>query len=164
MTDFLKSEQYIKQHRAETIDTICRFATTDLLLFWDKKEDIYERQQKIWRPLLDNTEKQLSTDIKISYSLRVPDNKVYLAALKNRINELSDKKLTTAFLTATQLKSVILGLAILDKQMNVEEIFNAAFLEELYQNELWGTDEEALQKREQIKVELQKIKEYLLND
>ena len=164
MTDFLKSEQYIKQHRAETTDIMCRFAATDLLFFWAENEDIYNCQLKVWQPFLDDVKKFSNTEINISRSLQVPDNKAFIDVLKNKTETLTDKQLTAAFLVATRLKSVILGLAFLDKKSEVENIFNAAFLEELYQNELWGTDAEAAEKREQIKSELKKIKEYLLND
>ena len=164
MTDFLKSEQYIKQHRAETTDIMCRFAATDLLFFWAEKEDIYSRQLKVWQPFLDDVKNFSNTEINISRSLLVPDNKAFIEVLKNKTETLTDKELTAAFSVATRLKSVILGLAFLDKKSEVERIFNAAFLEELYQNELWGVDAEVAEKREQIRSELQEIKEYLYND
>lgn len=157
MTDLLKSEQYIKQHRDETIKTMCRFAATDMLLFWSNETEILKRQQEIWRPYLD----ELNVKINISQSLQIPENEIFLQRINSYLEKLSDKKLTAAFLTATLLKSVILGIFILNDEISVEQLFAAAFLEELYQNELWGTDNEAAEKRETVKSELHKIKEYL---
>ena len=163
MTDLLKSEQYIKEHRSETVETMCCFAATDMLLFWSDKAEILCRQQKIWQPFLNALQKENNVMINVSESLQIPDNDAFIEVLKNKLSGLNDKELTAAFLTAVLLKSVILGLAILDKNLNVEQIFAAAFLEELYQNELWGIDNEAADKREAIKFELKRIKEYLDN-
>lgn len=161
MTDFLKSEQYIKSHRDETIETMLRFASTDLLLFWSDNEDLYERQLKLWRPFLNDLQKKSGAEVKISQTLEIPNNEQCFLWLKNKLNNLSDKKLTAAFLTAMQIKSVFLGLAVLNNEKSADEIFNAAFLEDIYQNELWGVDEEALNKREAVKEEIIKIKEWL---
>ena len=161
MTDFLKSEQYIKNHRQETIETMLRFASTDLLLFWSDNEDLYRRQLKLWQPILNDLQKESGAEVKISQTLEIPNNEQCFLWLKNKLNNLSDKKLTAAFLTAMQIKSVFLGLAVLNNEKSVDEIFNAAFLEDIYQNELWGVDEEALNKREAVKEEIIKIKEWL---
>ena len=161
MTDFLKSEQYIKNHRQETIETMLRFASTDLLLFWSDNEDLYRRQLKLWQPFLNDLQKKSGAEVKISQNLEIPNNEQCLLWLKNKLNNLSDKKLTAAFLMAMQIKSVFLGLAVLNNEKSADEIFNAAFLEDIYQNELWGVDEEALNKREAVKEEIIKIKEWL---
>lgn len=162
MTDYLKSEEYIRQHRDETIDIICRFAKTDLLFFWDENEQIFLRQQKIWLPFLDKFEREKNVRINISKTLQVPDNEDYIVKLKSKLQDLSDKELTGVVNAAALLKSVILGLFLLDKKIKIDDIFNAAFLEDFYQNEQWGFDEEDLAKRDIIKTELQKIREYLV--
>jgi chaperone required for assembly of F1-ATPase len=46
--DFIKSQQYIAEHRAETINDICRFLDADTLLFWDENEDLSVYQTKYW--------------------------------------------------------------------------------------------------------------------
>lgn len=161
MTDCIKSEQYIKQHRGETIETMCNFAQTDLLFFWSDNPEVYAGQKKIWQPFLDLLQAESKALINVSKTLQMPDNEKYLLWLKSKLQKLSGTELTAVFLAATQMKSVILGLSLLNKKTSVDDIFKAAFWEEIYQNELWGTDEEALQKREQTKAELQKIWEYL---
>lgn len=157
MIDLLKSEQYIKEHRDETIKTMCDFAATDMLLFWSDRADISQRQWEIWQPFID----ALQVKINISESLQIPDNELFLKFLRSKLSSLKDNELTAAFLAATKLKSVILGLSMLEEKNSIEEVFKAAFLEELYQNEFWGSDEEADKKRMMVKSELQKIREYL---
>lgn len=161
MTDLIKSENYIKEHKNETIETILKFAKTDLLFFWSDNKEVFLLQKKIWQKFLDDLQNKSKVNINVSKTLQVPDNKDFCRWLENELKAMTAKKLTAEFLTATQLKSVILGLAMLEKEISVAEIFNAAFLEEIYQNKKWGVDDEALQGRKQIKSELQQIKEYL---
>lgn len=163
MTNLLKSEQYIKEHRDETIETMCNFALTDALLFWSNDKEIVKRQKKIWQPFLDDLQNENNVKINISQNLQIPENELFLKALREKLICLSDKELTVAFLAATEMKSVILGLSVLDEKMSTERVFNAAFLEEIFQNELWGIDEQALERRENIKSELQKMREFLYN-
>ena len=66
MIDLVNSENYIRAHRRETIETMLKFATTDLLLFWSDNKKIYARQQKIWQPFLNDYQKKYSVEIKIS--------------------------------------------------------------------------------------------------
>ena len=122
---------------------------------------MYAGQQKLWQPFIDLLQAESKQKLSISKSLQIPNNELYLLWLKNRLQKFSDKELTAVFLIASLTKSVILGLSILKEKTSVEDIFTAAFWEEIYQNKLWGTDEEALQKREQIKAELQEVREYL---
>lgn len=164
MIDIPKSEQYIKSHREETVSIMCKFAITDLLLFWSNNEDLKERQQNVWLPCLSNIKEMSGEAVNITYDLTTPNNEQFILWLKNRLSSLSDKELTASFLAATSLKSVILGLLLSSKIYSVEDTFNAAFLEEIYQNELWGKDEEDVAGREQIKIDLQKIAEYLTDE
>ena len=82
MTDCIKSEQYIKQHRGETIETMCNFAQTDLLLFWSDNPDVYAGQQKLWQPFIDLLQAESKQKLSISKSLQIPNNELYLLWLK----------------------------------------------------------------------------------
>jgi len=159
--ELFKSEQYIKEHRAETIEKMCVFAQTDLLMFWSDNPDVYAIERKIWQPFIDLLQNEIKESFNISNSLQVPNNDKCILKLKEKLQAFTDKELTVAFLTALQTKSVILGMSLLNRNITTDKIFEAAFLEDIYQNKQWGVDEEALQKREQTKYELQKLKEYL---
>ncbi|MBQ8481138.1 MAG: hypothetical protein IJ532_01230 [Alphaproteobacteria bacterium] len=161
MTDLLKSEQYIKSHRSETTEIMLRFAATDLLLFWSDNAEVYTRQLNVWQPFLNYFENESGTKIKISQSLEIPDNEQCFLWVKSRLNNLSDRELTAAFLTSALLKSVFLGLSVLNNKINADDIFNAAFLEDIYQNELWGIDKEAFNKREKVRKEISLVKDWL---
>lgn len=159
--DFEKSQLYISENREKTIELLGDFIATDLLIFWSDDRDVFSRQQKIWQPLLEIFQDAAGFEIKITQCLQAPNNEKCAVFVKNKLQQLSDKRLTACFLTAIKVKSVILGLMMLEEQVSADEIFEAAFLEELYQNELWGAEEEALNSREIIRSELKQIKECL---
>jgi chaperone required for assembly of F1-ATPase len=56
---------------------------------------------------------------------------------------------------------VVLGCALCEKHINVNQAFKLAFIDEEYQESYWGKDEEAMQKREGLKEELNSIAYYL---
>ena len=62
------------------------------------------------------------------------------------------------------MRSVLLAAALVKGRINAKEAFDAAFLEELWQNESWGVDEEAAKRREEMREELQQIEDFLKND
>lgn len=159
--DFKKSQQYIAEHRFETIQNLCRFATTDVLLFWNDEEDIFALQKKCWQPILDSLNNVFKLEFITTTELNVPENEASINKLKHILNDLTDKELTGCFLAASEIKSVLLGLLLAKQKIPPSEAFSAAFLEELYQNKFWGKDPAALNLQEKTKQHLYKIAEYI---
>ncbi len=58
------------------------------------------------------------------------------------------------YATAILLRSFLLAVAFISGKINAEQAFDAAFIEELWQNENWGTVEEAETRRRDIMDEL----------
>ena len=58
----------------------------------------------------------------------------------------------------TQLSgSFVLSWAFVHGKINIDRVFELSFLEELFQNERWGQDEDAIQRQQHIKSELADI-------
>jgi chaperone required for assembly of F1-ATPase len=159
--DFVKSQEYIAAHRDETIAEMCRFLLTDTLLFWSDNPDLFVHQQKHWQPIIDELNDVFKLKIQTTTDIIVPENKVAEIQFSQQLNRLSDKELTGCFLTATELKSVLLGFLLIKHKITAEKAFNSAFLEELYQNQFWGEDFAVAHQRENIQKRLQQITEYL---
>ena len=56
---------------------------------------------------------------------------------------------------------VILGLAFQTGQITAGDIFQTAFLEELYQNSIWGVDKEAKDRQSAIRTEFKDIERFM---
>ena len=75
---------------------------------------------------------------------------------------MPDKELACYYAAALNMKSVLLALALIKGRVDAENASRLSFLDELWQNNLWGIDEEALARRADRGNELKKIEGYLL--
>lgn len=162
--DFIKSQKYIAAHREETIKNLCRFITADTLLFWSNEPDLNAFQKKYWQPILDDLNTVFKLQIKTTTSLYAKENEELSKLFEQYLQQLSDKELTVCFLVSSELKSVLLGWLLSKQKISSDTAFEAAFLEEIYQNRLWGEDVAALNAREKTKQQLRAIEAYLNND
>ena len=132
-----------------------QLSLTDVLLFWGQQKELIERQQKAWEPILKWVNQALEAELKYTNSLEVPEQpKESGYRLQRFLENLSNKELAGFYVAALNMKSVLLAAALVKGKLNAEEAFNAAFLEELWQNENWGAADDALKKREEMKQEL----------
>ena len=160
--DLEKAREEIAKNRAEVIERLVQFSMTDLLLFWGQEKDLMERQAKIWGPILAWAEEKMKAKFAITQSLDVPqENQASGYRLKVFLESLSDKELTAFYAAALQMRSVLLAAALVRGKINAEEAFQAAFLDELWQAENWGSDEEAEKRRQTIKSEIIEIERFL---
>ena len=160
--DLEKAREEIAKNRAEVIERLVQFSMTDLLLFWGQEKDLMERQTKIWGPILAWAEEKMKAKFATTQSLDVPqENQASGYRLKVFLENLSDKELTAFYAAALQMRSVLLAAALVGGKINAEEAFQAAFLDELWQAENWGSDEEAEKRRQTIKSEIIEIERFL---
>lgn len=160
--DLEKAREEIAKNRAEVIERLVQFSMTDLLLFWGQEKDLMERQAKIWGPILAWAEEKMKAKFVTTQGLDVPqENQTSGYRLKVFLESLSDKELTAFYAAALQMRSVLLAAALVRGKINAEEAFQAAFLDELWQAENWGSDEEAEKRRQTIKSEIIEIERFL---
>lgn len=160
--DLEKAREEIAKNRAEVIDRLVQFSMTDLLLFWGQEKDLMERQTKIWGPILAWAEERMQAKFVTTQGLDVPqENQTSGYRLKVFLESLSDKELTAFYAAALQMRSVLLAAALVRGKINAEEAFQAAFLDELWQAENWGSDDEAEKRRQTIKSEIIEIERFL---
>lgn len=152
----------IQAHRAEIIDKLVQFSLTDMLLFWGQEKDLIDRQQQTWQPILSWAHQALNADFVTTHGLDVPQqNKQSGARLRMFMDSLSDKELFAFYMAALNMRSVLLAAALVKNQLSAEEAFKAAYIEELWQAENWGVEEEAEKKRSALKKELIEIENFL---
>lgn len=157
-----QATQEISQYRQDIIKRLMQYAGTDLLLFWGTNKDVMARQEKIWQPLLEWAKEEFHTKFVKTHQLDVPvQDKQTGIRLKLFLEGLSDKELAAYYLAALNMRSVLLAAALVKGRINAREAFEAAYLEELYQAEVWGSDDEAEAKRQERLQELCDIEKFL---
>lgn len=163
MTEKLaRLELDVNENREEIINKMVQFSLTDVLLFWGKSKDLMAAQEKEWKPLLLWAEQELNTKLMSTHDLDVPEqNKQSGYRLKILLESLSNKELAAFYVAALNTRSPLLALALVKGRISAEEAFSASFLEELWQAKQWGNDEDAEQRRKDMKKELLEVEKFL---
>ena len=151
----------IKQHRKEIIEKLVEFSKTDVLFFWGEKKDLFLRQEKEWLPILAWAEELLSVKLNKTADLKVPENEAMQNPLKKLFEKMSDAELACFYAAALNMRSILLALAFVKGKLTAEKACELSYLEELWQNEIWGEDQEALSRRQERCDELREIETYL---
>lgn len=151
----------IGKSRKDVIDRLVVFSQTDMLLFWGHEKGLIERQEKVWGPILKWVNEEVNVKFVKTQNLDVPENKASGEKLRDYLNSFSDKELAAFYVAALNMKSVLLAIALVKKRINVDEAFQAAYLDELWQAESWGVEEEAEKRRGELKKELHEVADFL---
>ena len=156
-----QAEKDISAYREEIVAKLLEFARTDLLFFWGEKRELYLKQRAEWQPILDWAGKLLHIDLKSTDSLEVPENGALQNPLEQVLRSMTDKELACYYAAALNMRSNLLALALVKGRIDAETAGKLSYLEELWQNDLWGTDDEAVGRREERFKELHGIEDYL---
>lgn len=157
-----EAQEIVAGDRNEVIDALLKLSTTDFLFFWGIQRELVERQEKLWAPIIEWLEDALSTKINQTDTLNVPkQDEGSGAKIRQFLCNLSDKELAVYYVATLTLRSVLLAAAFVKRKINADEAFNAAYVEELWQNEGWGTVDEAQDRQKEIKDELNLLEKFL---
>lgn len=141
--------------REETAAEVARFAGSDLLCYFaEEPKALVARQQAQWGPLLDWAEDELELLFVrasgVIYQAQPPETLHRAEALAR---ELDDFRLAGLAWGAALFGSTVLALALLRGRVSGEEAFQLSRLDETFQQEQWGVDEEAAERAERMRVE-----------
>ena len=152
----------IAVYREDIIQRLLKYGATDVLLFWGADKELVRRQEQEWAPLLEWARNEFNAKLVKTHGLDVPEeNKTPGYRFQNFLERLSDKELAAYYLAALNMRSVLLAAALIKGRINAEQAFRAAYLEELFQAEAWGSDAEAESKRKERLDELKEIEKFL---
>lgn len=134
---------------AAAVDSLLPYAATDTLCYRAEPDEPFAaRQRLMWEPLLANAETRLGVRfVRISGVMHKPQPPETLARLREELAMLDAFALAALRNTAGLAASLVIGLAALDAQADIDALWDAANLEEDWQVELWGKDWEAAELR-----------------
>lgn len=137
------------QHEAVRAE-IVRYAGSDALCYRaGEPEALVERQNAIWDPILRAVEDSIGARFRLAEGIifaEQPDET--LRSVTSRVASIpAPLALAGAHAIMTLTGSTVLMLALADGHCDAEAIWAAAHLDEDYQAEIWGRDEEAAERR-----------------
>jgi len=152
-----------RPRRDELVDSLARYAETDLVCYRvDSPQSLARRQQATWQPLLDWA--ALAYDARLNVTTGILPAKQpaqALQALRRAVESLDDMHLAALSASVQAAGSLVIGLALVNRQVDAAQAFHAAELESTYQIEAWGEDAEAMQRREALRAELEAARTFV---
>jgi chaperone required for assembly of F1-ATPase len=140
---------------AATIAAIAKYAETDLLCYRAEDDALAERQDAAWQPWLDWAHARFGADLRATRGIMpVRQSPESLAALHQAVAALSPVALSALGVLVPALGSCVLGLAVVQGALEPAAAHRLAVLDELFQEERWGLDWEAEERREKVAADL----------
>jgi chaperone required for assembly of F1-ATPase len=138
------------------IDALARYGESDLLCYRaEGPVALVERQDHAWQPWLDWARMRLGAALRVTTGIvYVPQDQEALAALRRALAGHDPLALAALGVAVPALGSLVLGLALARCALSAAEAMALATLDETFQEELWGSDAEALARRAAISAEV----------
>jgi chaperone required for assembly of F1-ATPase len=139
----------VARHRREVIAEIVKYAGSDMVCYRaEEPAELVERQREAWDPLLAWADEALGCPLNQATGILFADQpKASLDAVFSEVSKYDNFGLAALSVITTLTGSAILALAVAKARLEPESAWAAAYLDENYQNERWGIDEEAQEKR-----------------
>ena len=140
------------------INDILDYVDTDLLCYRaENPKELVELQKNKWDPIILLIEKYIQTRVRVFQGvLPKKQHSTVHVRLNNLINQFDIFEISALHRLTNITGSIFLSLCVLKKDISKNEVFELSFLDELWQAENWGFDEETSQKRKEISIELNK--------
>ncbi|MCB8880844.1 hypothetical protein ACELLULO517_11415 [Acidisoma cellulosilytica] len=139
----------IATNPADTATAIAAYGQSDLLCYRvAEPEMLAQRQKAEWQPWLDWAAQRYDAPLTTTTSLGfVAQNPQSLAALAQAVSRHDAHGLAVLGVIVPVLGSLVLGLAMVDGKLAAAEAYRLSTLDELFQEERWGQDDEAADRR-----------------
>lgn len=142
---------------------IAKYAETDLLCYRsDAPADLVAAQEAAWQPLLDWAETTFSAPLTVTSGI-IPEDQpaASLSALADHVADQDIWRLTVLASVTQTAGSLIVGLALLQREIDAEAAVAVSQLDESHQTERWGQDKEALERQRALSDEIRSASRFL---
>ena len=135
--------------RAELADELARYAGTDVTCYLaDSPSELRERQEQAWAPWREWAGRELGAVLVPVIGLMAsPQPQASLETVRAYALSLDDFRLTALTWACSLLSSAVLALAVERGALTAQDALKASVIDEDWQIEQWGEDEEAMQVR-----------------
>jgi chaperone required for assembly of F1-ATPase len=142
--------------RDALIGQVRAYGETDLLCYRAARpHGLVARQSQLWDPPLAWARNALGADLVVTDSaLAVAQDEASLAALEGVAAAADDFALTAMAHGAGLTGSAVLALGLAMGALDAETAHTCAFLEEAWQIDVWGADEEAVRRGDLLRAEI----------
>ncbi len=150
----------VSHQHAEVAQMIAGYGDTDLICYRaDSPVELVARQAAAWDPLLEWAAEALGARLKpVTGLMHSPQDPKALAALAQRVHQLDAYRLTAFHDLVGLSGSLIIGFAALHDLHDIQALWRLSRVDETWQEDLWGVDEEAQEQAAKKESEFQSAK------
>lgn len=154
----------VEPRREEIVADLAKYAGHDLLCYREASStQLMQRQAAAWDPWLAWAADRYGADLVVGQGLgHIEQPPEALEALRDAIAAMDSHRLAVLHTGIAITGSAVLGLAFVARALEAREAFAAAHVDELFQEERWGVDEEAQAARARKLAELKAGERYLM--
>jgi chaperone required for assembly of F1-ATPase len=141
---------------APTIDAIARYGETDLLCYRaTEPAELVARQEREWRPWLDWLAATHRATLRVTQGVgHIHQHHDAIDRLRGAVAGFDAYALAALGIAVPALGSLVLGLALAAGRLDAAQAHVLGVLDELFQEEKWGADDEALARRAAVGADL----------
>ncbi|MCA8867953.1 MAG: ATPase [Rhodobacteraceae bacterium] len=135
----------------EVVKLLAAYAESDLLCYRAvHPEDLHQRQAVSWDPLLDWAKSRWGAELVVTRGVMpVSQDETHVWKLTGPLYRMTPFQLTGFNDLVVISGSLVLALAAIEPGADPEALFKMSQLDESWQEEFWGVDEEATKARDQ---------------
>jgi chaperone required for assembly of F1-ATPase len=153
----------IAPQREQIIDTLLRYAETDLVCYRaSDPPELAQRQRASWQPLLDWLDRRYGVRLQVAEGIiHAPQDPAMLERLAEIVRSFDDWRLTALQAATAATGSLVVALALVAGRIGPAQAFAVAELDESFQIERWGEDPIARARREGVAADLDAARRFL---
>jgi chaperone required for assembly of F1-ATPase len=153
----------VEIQRDHVIETIAGYAGSDMLCYRaEEPADLVRRQNEIWDPLLDWTADALGARLRVTTGIMpVRQDEAALNAIQGVVAGYEPLAMTALHEITSIAGSVVIGLAVTEGHIDADAGVVAAQLDETFQIEQNGEEEEAVERLANLRADLLAAAEFL---
>jgi chaperone required for assembly of F1-ATPase len=146
----------IEADRARVIAETAGYGGSDLVCYRaEAPAELARRQEAAWRPLVAWVEERYDVALNVTTGIVAVAQPPHALGTFRRVLEATDLFALTALATLTAAaSSLVIALAMAEGRLTAEQAAAAALLDELFQQEKWGSDPEAEARRAGVRRDL----------
>ena len=147
---------------------IAAYAGHDLVCYRaEPASELRARQEREWHPWCDWAERRFGARLRVTEGIiPVAQDRDALDRLATRTGELDPWRLMGLHAAVKLTGSAVLGLALAEGELEHGRAFEASMLDELFEIERWGMEEEQAKRHDALRVEIAAVDRFcrLLDD
>ena len=151
-----------QEKRESVIEKICSYAHTDAVCYQiEEPKDLAERQETEWVPLLEWIYEEWSIKLSITKGITpIEQTKETIERVLGVVSSYNDFGLTSLHALTDGCGSIVIALALMKGQIDIERALCCATLEQQYQMSLWGEEPAILCQHNELREDISNASQF----